>query len=229
MRTIIIDDVHGCCAALQNLLEKIPSIQGDRLVLLGDLFDRGPDSWGVYQLVRQLAAAFGDRFTLLRGNHEDYLLQEKLTFSQRLVWDRVGRPATARSFKQNGHRMEEAIPWLTEHCRLFYKGAGFQCVHAGLAVDPVEVNDRYTLLHDHGIVQRNRYAGPFTVVGHIALEVAAYFPGPEGEIRRIPWGEWLPLPEKGILCIDTGCGKGGRLTGMIVEDDRFRLESVAEG
>ena len=42
----------------------------------------------------------------------------------------------------------------------------------------------------------------------------------------LPPGEWLTLPKRGIICIDTGCGKGGRLTGMVIEDDRFRLESV---
>jgi hypothetical protein len=31
-----------------------------------------------------------------------------------------------------------------------------------------------------------------------------------------------------VICIDTGCGKVGRLTAMMVEEGRFRLESVAE-
>ena len=48
MRTIIIGDIHGCSGALRVLLERIkPDENADRLILLGDLFDRGPDSWGV--------------------------------------------------------------------------------------------------------------------------------------------------------------------------------------
>ena len=31
-----------------------------------------------------------------------------------------------------------------------------------------------------------------------------------------------------MLCIDTGCGKGGRLTGMAVADGMYRLYSVPE-
>ena len=80
MRTIIIGDIHGCSGALRLLLAKImPDEKSDRLILLGDLFDRGPDSWGVFQMVRELADKFGDRFVLLRGNHEDYLLTPKLS------------------------------------------------------------------------------------------------------------------------------------------------------
>ena len=223
MRTIVIGDIHGCDRELWDLLEKTGPGETDRLVLLGDLFDRGPDSWDVFQSVQELAERFGDRFTLLRGNHEDYLLQEKLTFRQRLTWERVGRGATAASFRVHGERMEDAAPWLREHCRLFSREEGFRCVHAGLKVDPIEANDTQTLIHDHDIVLRNRYAGPLTVVGHIALEEPAWFAGDGETIEILPYDEERPLPEQGILCIDTGCGKGGRLTGMIAEDGHYRL------
>ena len=114
MRSIIIGDIHGCNRELCALLEKVKPGPEDRLILLGDLFDRGPDSWEVFQTVKELAEAFGERFVLLRGNHEDYLLQEKLTFAQRLIWERVGRGATIKSFKDHGKRMEDAGPWLKD-------------------------------------------------------------------------------------------------------------------
>ena len=38
----------------------------------------------------------------------------------------------------------------------------------------------------------------------------------------------LPLPERGVICIDTGCGKGGRLTAMVIEGEKFTLHSVPE-
>ena len=111
MRTIIISDVHGCCGALLSLLEKVkPESGSDRLVFLGDLFDCGADSRGVFLTVRQLAERFGDDFILLLGNHEDYLLSPKLTFFQRLVWERVGRQATVTSFQKAGEKMEDTIP-----------------------------------------------------------------------------------------------------------------------
>lgn len=226
MRTIIIGDIHGCDKALRALLDQVRPGQEDRLILLGDLFDRGPDAYEVFQTVQHLADGMGDRFVLLRGNHEDYLLQGRLSFLERLVWNRVGRGATARSFKEHGAKMEDAIPWLKTHCRLFWRGEGLQCVHAGLKIDPIEVNDTNTLIHDHEIVMQNRYTGPLTVVGHIELEAPTWFAGDGKTTEKLRYGVWQTLPEKGIICIDTGCGKGGTLTAMMVENGKYRLNFV---
>ena len=229
MRTIIIGDIHGCSGALRLLLAKItPDEKEDRLILLGDLFDRGPDSWGVFQMVRELADKFGDRFVLLRGNHEDYLLTPKLSVSMRFVWERVGRGATVKSFKEHGEKMESSAGWIGEHVVPFFRGEGFQCVHAGLKIDPIEMNDHYTMIHDHGVAMENRYAGPLTIVGHIALEKPTWFPGLEQPVKQIPEGTRQELPQRGVICIDTGCGKGGRLTGMVIEDGKYILQSAGE-
>ena len=229
MRTIIIGDIHGCSGALRLLLAKImPDGKTDRLIFLGDLFDRGPDSWGVLQIVRELAGKFGDRFVLLRGNHEDYLLTPKLSLSMRYVWERVGRGATVKSFKAHGEKMESSAAWIWEHVVPYFRGEGFQCVHAGLKVDPIEMNDFYTMIHDHGAAIENRYAGPLTIVGHIALEKPTWFPGPEQPVKQIPEETLQELPQRGVICIDTGCGKGGRLTGMVIEDGKFILHSAGE-
>ena len=229
MRTIIIGDIHGCSGALRLLLAKItPDEKEDRLILLGDLFDRGPDSWGVFQMVRELADKFGDRFVLLRGNHEDYLLTPKLSVSMRFVWERVGRGATVKSFKEHGEKMESSAGWIGEHVVPFFRGEGFQCVHAGLKIDPIEINDHYTMIHDHGVAMENRYAGPLTIVGHIALEKPTWFPGLEQPVKQIPEGIRQELPQRGVICIDTGCGKGGRLTGMVIEDGKYILQSAGE-
>lgn len=226
MRTIIIGDIHGCNQKLSPLLDKVKPEMEDRLILLGDLFDRGSESWEVFQTVQKLNESLGERLVLLKGNHEDYLMTENLTFSQKLMWDRVGRRATIKSFKQHGAQMEDTRPFLQAKCQLFWRGENVQAVHAGIKVNPIEDNDLYTLVHDHDVVLQNHYSGPLTVVGHIAIDFPMWFKG-DGETRELlPPGEWLTLPKQGVICIDTGCGKSGRLTAMIVEDERFRLESV---
>ena len=229
MRTIIIGDIHGCSGALRMLLAKIlPDAGKDKLIFLGDLFDRGPDSWGVFQMVQELAERYGDRFVLLRGNHEDYLLQQKLPLSQRFVWERVGRGATVKSFKAHGVRMEDSAGWIRDRAVYYYRGEGFQCVHAGLKIDPVELNDFYTMIHDHNVAMENVYAGPLTIVGHIALEKPTWFPGEGKPVKTLEEGKVLELPQRGVICIDTGCGKGGRLTGMVIEDGKYSLISTGE-
>ena len=229
MRTIIIGDIHGCSIALDSLTTLIrPKAGQDRLVFLGDLFDRGPDSYGVLQRVKQFANEFGEDFILLLGNHEDYLLQPHLTKMQRMIWEQVGRQATVDSFHKAESRMEDAIPWIKEHARLYWKTDVLQCVHAGLKIDPPEVNDRDTLIHNHETVEQNLYAGPLTITGHIALEKATWFSGDGETTEEIQENVSLQLPATGVICIDTGCGKGGRLTAMITEGAQYTLLSVPE-
>ena len=223
MRSIIIGDIHGCNKELCALLDKVKLEKEDKIILLGDLFDRGPESWEVFHTVKSLARTYEERFVLLRGNHEDYLLREKLSLIQRRIWDKVGKGTTVASFHAHGEKMEDAAPWIREHCRMFYKGVGFQCVHAGLLVDPIEVNDTETMIHDHAIALRNCYKGSLTIVGHIALGDPMWFKGDEETTEILPYGEWKELPEKGTICIDTGCGKGGKLTAMVIEDGKYQL------
>ena len=68
MRTVIVGDVHGCRRELEQLLERIRFSNGDRLVFVGDLVARGPDSLGVLDIVRRTGAL------VVRGNHEQKLL-----------------------------------------------------------------------------------------------------------------------------------------------------------
>ncbi|MDR3418111.1 MAG: metallophosphoesterase [Nevskia sp.] len=75
----IVGDVHGELDALHELLRQLgygaggTHPDGRLLVFLGDLCDRGPDSPGVFTLVRSLVES--DRACCLLGNHEMNLLR----------------------------------------------------------------------------------------------------------------------------------------------------------
>ena len=43
-RLIAIGDIHGCHKDFADLLDKLDLKKDDRLILLGDLINRGPDS-----------------------------------------------------------------------------------------------------------------------------------------------------------------------------------------
>jgi diadenosine tetraphosphatase ApaH/serine/threonine PP2A family protein phosphatase len=58
-RTIVVGDVHGCRAELDALLDRVAFASGDRLVFVGDLVARGPDSLGVLGGAVPIAAASG--------------------------------------------------------------------------------------------------------------------------------------------------------------------------
>lgn len=75
-----VGDVHGCALQLEALLEAIAELAAEapvptRLIFLGDLIDRGPDSLGVLELWAREPQAHGvDQVHRLMGNHEMTLL-----------------------------------------------------------------------------------------------------------------------------------------------------------
>lgn len=72
-RLIAIGDIHGCDREFEDLLEKLQPEQHDRIMLLGDLVNRGPNSARVIALARKHA-----ELSLL-GNHELRLLNFRKT------------------------------------------------------------------------------------------------------------------------------------------------------
>src|SRR5580704_11825778 len=70
-RTVIVGDVHGCRRELEQILDRVAFGAGDRLVFVGDLVARGPDSLGVLDVARRTGAI------VVRGNHEHKLVAWK--------------------------------------------------------------------------------------------------------------------------------------------------------
>ena len=68
MTLLVIGDLQGCDDSLQQLLAIAPSTH--RLLFLGDLVNRGPQSLAALRRVR----AFGERAVTLLGNHDLHLL-----------------------------------------------------------------------------------------------------------------------------------------------------------
>jgi hypothetical protein len=221
-RTIVIGDVHGCLAELEELLAAAAPGPSDRLVFLGDLLDRGPDPVGVLHRVRALGA------DCVLGNHEEKHLRYAAHEARRRSEPRYRnpmRPFDPKRAAEHARLTHEDLLWLAALPRWLSLGGGWIAVHGGflpgvpLAAQPSEWTLRLRYVDEAGRpvpreagengtpgVRRwaEAWTGPSSVVyGH--------FPDELGAPRR-------DEPRPGVVCmgIDTGCVYGGALTALVL-------------
>jgi bis(5'-nucleosyl)-tetraphosphatase (symmetrical) len=118
----LIGDVQGCCDALERLLAKIDfSPSRDRLWVLGDLINRGPESLATLRRLHGL----GHAATCLLGNHDLNLLAVahgvRLPHKSDTLTEILDAPDRSRW-----------LDWL-RHQRLAVHEHGWLMVHAGVA------------------------------------------------------------------------------------------------
>jgi len=135
MLTIVIGDIHGMAAKLENLLGQIDmwcaanaKAELRQLIFLGDYIDRGPDSRRVLQIVQRLQA---EGAICLRGNHEELMLQA--TESERDLANFLanGGDATITSLRtpaafQRAQEWVRALPTSHEDELRYYVHAGIR-------------------------------------------------------------------------------------------------------
>lgn len=225
MRTIIVGDIHGECDKFESLLIKIDfSEADDRLILLGDLIDRGQGSCRVVSLATELKKVMDDRLIILRGSHEKMLLSDSP--KDKILRRIVGYGATVRSFHENGDDIRRYKEWFNRNTVTYFEDEHFQCAHAAVKTSPIGTNDEYTLTMNHSEAKKNRYNGKLTITGHIHLNEPTNFDGRGGKGFALAYEVNRKLPQNGVICIDTNCGNGGQLTAMIICGEAYRLECV---
>jgi len=121
MAVYAVGDVQGCHAELMRLLEAMrfdPAT--DRLWLVGDLVNRGPDSLAVLRFVKSL----GERAVTVLGNHDLHLVA---------VAEGIGELHRTDTLDGilNAPDRDELLHWL-RHRPLLHAEDGHVLVHAGL-------------------------------------------------------------------------------------------------
>lgn len=212
-RTIAIGDIHGCLEEFESLLKKIDYNQNfDRLILLGDLIDRGPYSLEVVQLARKM------NLECLMGNHEFAFL--KWYKSNKQVYE------SKRFYTQF---TDEDVNYIAKMPSYIKIGDDMILVHAGLRngiqIENQKKNDclylRYTDINGEFIsMSKVVELGKEATGAHFWTE---FWKGPESVVYgHNVYSFQEPLIEKvapGVVCygIDTGCCFGGSLTALVLE------------
>ena len=146
-----IGDVHGHSDALENLITEIDPNPGDRIVLLGDLIDRGPDA----RMVIRIAQQRGDTFAI-KGNHEDMALtgfkgKKKLSWVPPLDWLYNGGKQCLDSYRNEEGELNEDdwvqdLIWMAQRPHMILLDE-WVLVHAGIDPKiPLDEQDANTLM-----------------------------------------------------------------------------------
>ncbi|MDA5093066.1 metallophosphoesterase family protein [Aliiroseovarius sp. KMU-50] len=230
----VIGDLHGQAVGLERMLARLSDqASNHHWIFLGDYVDRGPHSKDVLLRLHELCQTRPNT-TCLIGNHEEMLLRfldepdaDKL-LAHGPKWQHVGGAQTLESFgvilptpkSGNGSleqaqvqsQLRDAIPpdiqkWLRQLPRKFVSG-NVATVHAGADPSlPIEEQPHMTLTcghHSFGVQARTD--GMWVVHGHTVVPV--------------------PREENGVISIDTGAFRNGRLTTALIADGMIEYIQV---
>ncbi len=228
----IVGDVHGCCDTLLRLCAALGYDRefyhpaGRRLVFVGDLIDRGPDSVGVLRLACLLVSR--GRALLALGNHDDAL--GRWLCGQPIDLSKGGLAQTVEQIEARSDRkvFKQAVAALLERASLYLvlDGGALVVAHAGIEEEMIGKTDtetrRFVLNGDaigrspEGKTLRRDWAADYHGAAFI---VYGHTPQEQAEIRH------------NTINIDTGAYRGGLLTAfrwperkIVSVPSRFREE-----
>lgn len=228
-RTLVISDIHGELDMLTELLEKAAyHPKRDRLFLLGDYIDRGPDSKATLDKVIELVEGGA---VALKGNHEDMMVKSLIDGNERTWRNWTGRNGGDATLQSYGFQREsflffdedefqkphlhseslnrhlefiQSLPYYIEELHTIF-------IHAGVKPGvPLEETDPYELLWIRDEFHTN-YRGTKTVIfGHTPTK------GLHGDENNTN----IYFGKNSIIGIDGGAVFGGQLNCLILPHKR---------
>ncbi len=245
-----IGDVHGCASELRALLDTIARLAGEaggrrRLVYLGDMINRGPDSVGVLEQWAASEETHGGvgHVDRLMGNHEIMMLltviggphahkAETMWLSRRMGGDKflrqmrssAGQPEARADHALLKAALGEAVVHRLWDMRSHVRLGNTLFVHGGL--DPHADPDEF-LTRPWTIFTEARWAW----IRHGFLDWKMGFKGtlvvhghtPPDKHRAISGLEDPHLFEGDRLGLDGGSARTGIVTAAEIRDGRYRI------
>ncbi|CAM5377446.1 metallophosphoesterase [Eoetvoesiella caeni] len=203
-RDFIVGDLHGCLDLLHVELARVGfDTVKDRLLSVGDLADRDPDSMGCLRLLRE------PWFYAVRGNHEDMLID----YSYRVVMPYASRNAATLFFRNGGgwvrdlsgederELTRDLLPRIVALPYVVTVGAGatpFHVAHVELMTGSVEEGSTWATLAGLPVDQTPKRVLTDELLTDEVLS---------GMIEPLTWGRRLVGKVKQSTPIDTPAGK----------------------
>ena len=206
MKTFVISDIHGCYNEFSQLLDMLAGdYTKDRLIILGDYIDRGPQSYEVLKKVIALQQAYGSQqIILLKGNHEQMAIDYYKKCSN---WLNNGAHETLKSFAKNNEDLRNYIDFFRSLPTKF-QDENFIYVHAGLrpGKDLSEQSETDLLWIREEFYLSSKVFEKTVVFGHTPTFYTE--------------GHYNPIIKSDRISIDTACVYGGCLSAIEIIDGK---------
>jgi len=239
-RLIAISDIHGYYNEFIKLMKEIDYKKGvDKLYILGDMVDRGPESFKTLILVRNLQLQYPETVHVIRGNHDDEFLKIiKMLYNNETLdtdgWDLYAgftgdelRTIEVYSTLLGDIDKGKLIDWL-ESLPLYVEDGEYIFTHA--AIDPkltLELQQSQYLLWGRyneekpTFVHNPVYNGRVVVFGHVCTRTIFKITG-----REITDDIWYDTKYYDKIGIDCGIWTGGKLGALIIKPAENKYEEV---
>ena len=239
MKHFFVGDVHGMSEELRLLMNKLRPVEGDTVVFVGDLVDKGPDSLGVVRMVRDWSENGPFKVVLVEGNHED--THRRFRRNQR-VRPEVSKQQSDRKpelLELTNGLSEEDVEFL-ENSVLFYRVPehNLLVVHGGVTGSlekvPESPDDLSELTSKErkrlNLVMRtrrlDRETGRFLKLSESTEDDPRWSELYDGRFGHVVYGHEPfmegPMVSEHSTGVDTGCVKGGPLTSLVVDSNGER-------
>jgi diadenosine tetraphosphatase ApaH/serine/threonine PP2A family protein phosphatase len=202
-RTIAIGDVHGCADEFEELLKRLELKPDDRVIQVGDLVNRGPDSHRVIELAREY------QVEAIIGNHELRLLSAREKNKPNLL--KQDDQATVEQLTTDDWKYLEAIPKF-----LYDAQIDTVIVHGGFLPNKPWQTQGSDLITNIQVIDKKGKAAKRSDAPDAAPWADSWGGSPFVVYGHTPRSR--VLERKGSIGIDTGCVYGGHLTAYIIED-----------
>lgn len=210
MKQLVVGDIHGCYAELLALIDKAGLGDGDEIIALGDIVDRGPEPVTVVDFFRHTANTRS-----LMGNHE----RKHLRSHYGLLRPALSQVITRWQYKQAGADYDAAAAFFATF-PLYVELPQAILVHAYLEPDLPLDQQRPEVLVGHisgdHYLQRT-YDRPWYELYTRAKPVIVGHHNYTGTDQPFIYRDH-------IFALDTGACHGLALTGLLLPE--FRLLSV---
>ena len=199
-KPFIIGDVHGCFNEFLKLLEKINyDKKTHRLIFVGDIINRGPQSFDMLKWVKKEGAE------AVLGNHEQAFIQS----AQRNI---PLRPILEQLKKEMGRSLAEWINWISSW-PVYIEEEDFIVVHAGLVPGehPHDSSPKF-LMNIRTWDQKG---------GNIKDETNPPWYNFYKRNKLVIYGHWAKQGltiRSNTIGLDSGCVYGGSLSGVFLPE-----------